>query len=84
MSYTLKNGALTISYIPESASLTVTVEGSPVTWSWVNAPFIALSNDTSLCLTDGVCESHTVDTGVYQGVRAVYKDIPDGQGRVTP
>ena len=84
MSYTLQNGALSISYVPEAASLSVTLEGAPVTWSWANAPFIVLNDDSALTLTDGVCESAPIDRGTSRGVRAIYKNIPDAQGRITP
>ena len=84
MSYTLKHKALTISYTPEVAALSVSVEGSPVTWYWATAPFLTLSNDKKLILTDGNCESTSHDTGVSHGVRATYSHLRDDDGNEYP
>lgn len=84
MSYTLKHNALTISYTPETAALSVSVEGSHMTWSWATAPFLTLSNDKKLILTSGVCESTSHDTGVSHGVRATYSHLHDDDGNEYP
>ena len=84
MNYTLKHNDLSVSYIPETCDLTVTVPGSDITWSWSSKPFLVLKDGTSLVLTDGVCESKTYNTAYYNGVRATYSSLRDSEGNLTP
>ena len=84
MNYTLKHNDLSVSYIPETCDLTVTVPGSDITWSWSSKPFLVLKDGTSLYLTDGVCESKTYNTAYYNGVRATYSSLRDSEGNLTP
>ena len=84
MSYILKHNGLTISYTPETATLTAALEGAPVTWSWANPPFLVLAGGACLTLTEGTCTSAPHDTGVSVGVRATYSELKDGAGQAYP
>ena len=64
MNYRIEASHLTLDYIPEACELTVTLQGTDISWSWSNKPFLALSDKTTLILTDGDCESSVHDTRV--------------------
>ena len=84
MNYRIEASHLTLDYIPEACELTVTLQGTDISWSWSNKPFLVLSDKTTLILTDGDCESSVHDTGVSKGVRAVYKNLRDAEGKLYP
>ena len=71
MNYRIEASHLTLDYVPEACELTVTLQGTDISWSWSNKPFLVLSDKTTLILTDGDCESSVHDTGVSKGVRRV-------------
>ena len=84
MDYRIEASHLTLDYVPEACELTVTLQGTDISWSWSNKPFLVLSDKTTLILTDGDCESTVHDTGVSKGVRAVYKNLRDAEGKIYP
>ncbi len=84
MSYVITSDSLRLDYTPESCSLTVTVAGSDRTWSWSSVPSLVLPGGDTLYFTSGVCESAVHNTGVAHGVRAVYRDLRDGEGKLYP
>ena len=84
MNYRIEASHLTLDYVPEACELTVTLQGTDISWSWSNKPFLVLSDKTTLILTDGDCESSVHDTGVSKGVRAVYKNLRDAEGKLYP
>ena len=83
MNYRIEASHLTLDYVPEACELTVTLQGTDISWSWSNKPFLVLTDHTSLILTDGDCESAAFDRGTTRGVRALYKNIRDGEGNPT-
>ena len=84
MNYRIEASHLTLDYVPEACELTVTLQGTDISWSWSNKPFLVLTDKTTLILTDGDCESSVHDTGVSKGVRAVYKNLRDAEGKLYP
>lgn len=84
MSYTLTADRLRVDYTPETSALTVSVDGAPHTWSWSCQPFLVLANGVAMPFLDAKCESYAHDTGVSKGVRAVYTEFRDTEGRVYP
>lgn len=83
MNYQIKTPRITLEYIPEATALSVTVNSRDITWKTANIPFIVLG-DQSVAFTDAKCESHAYQTGVSQGVRAVYTEFKDADGTVYP
>ena len=84
MNYRIEASHLTLDYTPETCSLTVTVKGSDIQWSWHNIPFLVRADQTSLALTDSDCESHTFDRGTTRGVRAIHRNLRDSGGNPSP
>ena len=84
MNYQIQAPHITLDYTPETCALTVTLNGTDITWSWSNKPFLALNDKTTLTITDGDCESVVHNTGVSKGVRAVYKNLRDAEGKIYP
>lgn len=84
MSYILKHKSLTVSYDPASSSLTASIEGASINWSWTSEPFLALPNGISLPFSNAKCESTAHDTGVSVGVRATYSEFYDQDGNTYP
>lgn len=84
MDYRLCTQQIDLTYSPEASALTVLVAGSGVTWSWTGDPFLVLAGGKTLTFSSATCESLTYNTGVSQGVRAVYSAFTDGEGNSYP
>ena len=84
MDYRLCTQQIDLTYSPEASALTVLVAGSDVTWSWTGDPFLVLAGGKTLTFSSAACESLTYNTGVSQGVRAVYSAFTDGEGNSYP
>ena len=84
MDYRLCTQQIDLTYSPEASALTVLVAGSDVTWSWTGDPFLVLAGGKTLTFSSAACESLTYNTGVSQGVRAVYSSFTDGEGNSYP
>ena len=84
MSELISAHGLTLDYAPETCSLTVTVAGSPVSWSWSSHPFLVPADGRSLDFVAAHCESRPFQSGVADGVRAVYSDFADSEGKRYP
>ncbi len=83
MNYQIKTPHITLVYTPETAALSVTVNGRDITWSSANIPFMVVG-DKSLSFVNAKCESREYNTGVSKGVRTVYTEFKDGDGNIYP
>ena len=81
MEYQIQNEKLSLTYTPETASLTVTVKERDISWSWTGEAAVSLTDQTWLRLDRAHCESHAYTTGVATGVRATFTGFCDAEGK---
>lgn len=83
MEYTLQHSALQVSYTPEACQLSVLVKEAGKVWSWSSTPYVQLTDQRRLNLTEGECRSRSFDRGTTCGVYATYSHLRDDEGRPT-
>lgn len=80
MSFQLQTSALSITYEPASLSLTASVTGSDVSWSWAEGGLVRLANGNVLHLSNADCQSTPYHQGAVSGIRTVYRGLGQKEG----
>ena len=84
MQYLIQSDLLCLHYDPEAVALRVDVQGSNVSWSWIDDACLRMGDGLELAFRTAKCQSKTRKLGNMDGVQATYTGFCDAAGNALP